>query len=146
MLFPSQPPLQSTAGTPSSFPPLTDSFLPPRCVHLFNEHLLAFSSMPGSRLNTEKVKTLERPEVTALGFFTNLIISHFQNASGPPGPLRCHQPPFQSTHSPRNKTPNSESSSGVPRTDNILGDSSVQEDNLGLVVPEVSAPTNHTHD
>ena len=72
VLFPSQPPLQRTAGTPSSFPPtfhpLTDSFLPPRCVHLFNEHLLAFSSMPGSRLGTEKIDS-EMTRSYCPGFF-----------------------------------------------------------------------------
>lgn len=150
VLFPSQPPLQSTAGTPSSFPPsfhpLTESFLPPRCVHLFNEHLLAFSSMPGSRLGTEKVKTLKWPEVTALGFFTSLITSQLS---------KCFWPSQASPLSPASIsiysfTQEQDTQLGIflwsPQNWQHPGDSSVQEDNLGLVVPLVSSPTNHTHD
>lgn len=42
----------------------------------------------------------------------------------------------------RTGAPDSKSSSGFPKSDNILGDSNIQKDNLGLRVPGVSAPTN----
>ncbi|OWK04716.1 hypothetical protein Celaphus_00002401 [Cervus elaphus hippelaphus] len=44
-----------------------------------------------------------------------------------------------------NKTPNSESSSGVPKTDNNLGDSNVQEDNPGLLGALGQTQTHPSH-